>query len=66
MNCRPELRELLVEKRIRHWWSALQHPLLHPKCPAVRARRNVLKLMQRYPHIAERLNLTVARVYSVR
>ncbi len=66
MNCRPEIRELLIEKRMRRWWNALKYPLHEVKCPPARARRNVLKLMQRYPLIAERLNLTVVRVYSAR
>ncbi len=66
MNCRPEIRDLLVEKRMRRWWNVLQHPLSEVKCHPTRARRNVLKLMARYPQIAERLNLTVVRVYTIR
>jgi hypothetical protein len=51
---------------MRKWWNIIERPLTDVKCSPARARRNVLKLMQRYPHIAERLNLTVVRVYSIR
>jgi hypothetical protein len=66
MNCRPEIKDLLIEKRMQRWWEIIQRPLTDVKCPTARARRNVLKLMQRYPQIAERLNLTVLKVYGAR
>jgi len=39
-------------------------PILAPKCPPSRARKNYWRLYARYPEIAARLGLTELSVYD--
>jgi hypothetical protein len=56
--------QVLLAKRMKRWYSIARCPLLDLKCSTVRARRNCLRLMAKYPEIAEALNLTVVSLYS--
>jgi hypothetical protein len=49
---------------MKRWYSIARCPLLDLKCSTVRARRNCLRLMAKYPEIAEALKLTVVSLYS--
>jgi hypothetical protein len=64
MNARPAVKEVLIQKRIKKWWLIARCPQVDPKCLPVRARRNYLRLVTKYPEVAERLGLTVVSVYA--
>ncbi len=64
MHARPEIREILIRKRMKRWHSIARCPLLDLKCSPARARRNCLRLMAKYPQTAEALKLTVVSLYS--
>ena len=64
MHARPEVKRILVAKRMKRWYSIARCPLLDLKCSTARARRNCLRLMAKYPEIAEALKLTVVSLYS--
>jgi len=64
MHARPEVRELLIRKKMQRWHLVARCPLLDLKCKPARARRNCLRLMAKYPEIAEALKLTVVSLYT--
>jgi hypothetical protein len=64
MHARPELLPLLIAKRMKRWYSVSRCPLIDPKCKPARARRNCLRLMAKYPEIAEALRIDVVSLYS--
>jgi len=49
---------------MKRWYSIARCPLLDLKVSPARARRNCLRLMAKYPEIAEALKLTVVSLYS--
>jgi hypothetical protein len=63
MHARPEVMRVLVAKRMKRWYSIARCPLIDLKCKPARARRNCLRLMAKYPEIAEALKLTVVSLY---
>ena len=66
MNARPEVMPILVEKRMKKWLAIIRCPLIARKCTPARARRNLIRLLSRYPEIAERkFNLTIPEIYSL-
>lgn len=64
MNARKQIRQLLIEKKMRHWQAVARCPLLDLKCPPARARKNFWRLRSRYPEIAARLGLTELSVFD--
>jgi len=64
MNARPQIRERLLELKIRRWCSIARCPLIAPKCPPSQARKNYWRLCSRYPHIMRRLQLSEVSVYE--
>jgi hypothetical protein len=64
VRARPEVMRLLLAKRMRRWYSIARCPLIDLKCSPARARRNCLRLMAKYPEIAEALKLTVVSLYT--
>ena len=64
MHARPEVKRILLAKRMKRWYSIARCPLLDLKCPPARARRNCLRLMAKHPQIAQELGITVASVYK--
>jgi hypothetical protein len=64
MNARPKIRLILVAKKLRHWSLVSRCPILAPKCPPARARKNYWRLYARYPEIAAKLGLTELSVYD--
>jgi hypothetical protein len=64
MNARPEVKEVLIQKRMRRWWLIARCPVVDPACSPARARRNYLRLISKYPEIAEKLGLNVVSVYA--
>jgi hypothetical protein len=57
MNARPQVRELLIGKKIRHWLVIAKHPAVYPHCATWRARKNYLRLCAKYPETMQRLSL---------
>jgi hypothetical protein len=63
MNARPEVKQILIARKMKRWHSIARHPLFDVKCNPARARRNCLRLMAKYPHIAETLKIDVVSLY---
>jgi hypothetical protein len=57
MNARPQVREILIAKKMKHWWVIAKCRLIDPTCPTWRARKNYQRLCAKYPEIMKRLNL---------
>lgn len=64
MYARPEIFPLLIAKRMKKWHSIVRCPILDPKCKPARARRNCLRLMAKYPDIAQALRIDLVSLYS--
>jgi hypothetical protein len=64
MRARPELVEIIIEKKILRWCRIARWPETDPCCTATRARKNYWKLCAKYPHIMERLGLSELSVYE--
>jgi hypothetical protein len=63
MRARPEIRDILVAKKLRRWSLIAKFPIIDPTCLPSRARRNFWRLLQKYPAIGKKLGLTIASVY---
>jgi hypothetical protein len=57
MNARPQVKEILIAKKMRRWWLVSHCRLIDPACPPWRARKNYQRLCSRYPQIMQRLGL---------
>ena len=57
MNARPQVREILISKKMKRWWLVGKCPLVDPTCPPARARKNYARLCARYPQIMQKLGL---------
>jgi hypothetical protein len=64
MHARPEIRDILIGKKMRRWCLVAQHPWFDRTYSPARARRNFWRLCVRYPEIAARLGLTYLSVYE--
>jgi hypothetical protein len=58
MHARPEVREILISKKMRRWCLVALHPSIDRSCPTWRARKNYSRLCAKYPEIMKRLRLT--------
>lgn len=63
MNARQTIREHLIAERMRYWLMIARTPLMNPKCPRWRARKNFWALQKRYPDLAKRIGLTEVSVF---
>jgi hypothetical protein len=63
MRARPEVRAILISHKMRRWSLIAQFPQMYPNQSASRARRNLLKLLARYPDLARNMNLSIASAY---
>jgi hypothetical protein len=63
MNARPEIRQKLIEQKLRKWCRMSKYP--DPVRPASGARRNFWRLIAAHPQIAERLGYTATSVYEL-
>ncbi len=63
MRARPEVRDILIAHKMRYWSLRAQYPTTYPNCSPARARRNLSRLLVKYPHIAQRLRLDVLSAY---
>ena len=63
MNARPQVRELLLAKKLQRWALIGAHPTAFPNVSPSRARRNFSRLLAKYPELAKRLRLDVLSAY---
>lgn len=63
MRARPEVRRILICHKLRKWSLIAQFPQMYPHQSASRARRNLFRLMARYPDETRSMNLSVASAY---
>jgi hypothetical protein len=63
MNARPEIKEILIAKKLRRWQLISLHPSVYPHFSSARARRNFWRLLAAYPLIAAKLGLSAISVY---
>lgn len=61
MNARPEIRRILLEKRMRKWLTIARH---YPNRNPVQARRNFIRLVERHPALARELGFSAATAYE--
>jgi hypothetical protein len=64
MRARPELVEIIIEKKILRWCRIARWPETDRCCPPWRARKNYWRLCARYPETMRRLGLSPASVYE--
>ena len=55
MHARPQVREILVGKKMQRWVLIAKHPFVDRSCPAWRARKNYARLCACYPLIMKKL-----------
>jgi len=60
---RPQVREILIGKKMKRWWLVAHCRLIDPACPTWRARKNYARLCARYPSITQRLGLNEFSAY---
>jgi hypothetical protein len=63
MHARPEIREILIVKKLRRWALIAKYPAVDPSCPPSRARRNYWRLCAKHPQIASKFGLSATSVY---
>ena len=64
MHARPEIREILIAKKLKRWALISKYPSVDQTCPPSRARRNFWRLHARYPEIAAKIGMTAVSVYE--
>jgi hypothetical protein len=57
MHARPQVKEILISKKMRRWCLVAQHPFMDRGCPTARARKNYQRLFYRYRELAEKIGL---------
>jgi hypothetical protein len=57
MHARPEVKEILIARKLLRWSAIAKCPLIDLRCPTARARKNYWRLFHRYREIAERIGL---------
>ena len=63
MRARPEIRQVLISQKLKHWSLVAKFPFVDPTCSPSRARRNFTRLLQKHPAVGKKLGLTIASVY---
>lgn len=64
MNARPEIRQRLIEIKMKKWCLWAKYPSVSRSCPPSQARRNFWRLIEAHPETARRLGLTMTSVYD--
>jgi hypothetical protein len=57
MNARPQVREILISKKMQRWLMIAKYPQVYPQWPTWRARKNYRRLCAKYPEIMQRMKL---------
>jgi hypothetical protein len=63
MHARPQIREKLIELKLRRWCRIALDPKYYPGCTAAQARRNFWRLATKYPDAMKRAGLHELSVY---
>jgi hypothetical protein len=63
MNARPEIRNHLLIRRMRRWLAIARWPMINPRIPMWRARKNFWSLIKRHPALAAQHGLTATSVF---
>jgi hypothetical protein len=63
MHASPQVREILIGKKMKHWWLVAHCRLIDPACPTWRARKNYQRLCVLYPQIVQKLGLNEFSAY---
>jgi len=64
MNARPQIREKLIEQKLRRWSRIAKWHPFDRSCPPAQARKNYWRLCAKYPQIMQRLGLSEISVYQ--
>ena len=57
MNARPQVREILIARKLLRWSQISRNRFIEPSFPRARARKNYWRLFYRYQEIAEKIGL---------
>jgi hypothetical protein len=57
MHARPEVKEILIARKLLRWSAIAKCPLIDLRCPTARARKNYQRLFYRYRELAEKIGL---------
>jgi hypothetical protein len=63
MRARPEICQILIAKKLKHWSLIAKFPFVDKSCPPARARRNFWRLLQTHPAVGKKLGMTIGSVY---
>lgn len=63
MNARPQIREKLIEVKLRRWCSIARYPQHYSCCSAAQARRNFWRLCKAHPDVMRRIGYSEVSVY---
>jgi hypothetical protein len=64
MNARPEIRDALLVQRMNHWLLRARCPMINPRIPTWKARKNYWFLVRRYPALAASKGFTPTSVFK--
>jgi hypothetical protein len=65
MNARPQIREILIGRKLKRWALIAKYSYVDQTCSPSRARRNFWRLYSRYPEIGQRMGLNETSVYTL-
>jgi hypothetical protein len=65
MYARPQVREILISKKMRHWWAVAHSRLIAPSCPRIEGAEKLWRLCAKYPHIMTKLGLNEFSAFSL-
>jgi hypothetical protein len=63
MNARREIRDALLIRRMKYWRGIARCPLLNPRIPTWRARKNFWALLRKHGALAAANGLTATSVF---
>jgi hypothetical protein len=64
MNARPQVRQILVAKKMQRWVMIAKHSFMDRSCPPARARKNYQRLFSKYREVATRIGLHEFSAYE--
>ena len=63
MNARPQIREKIIELKLRRWCRIALDPKYYPGCTAACARKNFWRLCKAHPDVMRRSGYSELSVY---
>jgi hypothetical protein len=64
MHARPQVREILVARKLQRWARIARCEYIEPNYPRARARKNYSRLFRRHKEIAQRIGLHEFSAYG--